>query len=123
MTQITSPAVTADPLKGIVGSPGVARWVGSVQAYIDEDVLDEVRSGGRLQIAQTIVDLPVNLPVWPNLEDTVRVVRTGIVTPYIQGWPLVAPQSEDLIVRKVDGGLVMLGKLRLYVTRGTATPL
>jgi hypothetical protein len=120
MTLIQSPAVVADPDKGIVGSGPVTRWTGSLEAYIDEDIADVVKGTQRVQVSgsgslsnETIIDLPVNLPVWPNLEDLVTIVRTGVLARFAAA----GPQSEVLIVRKIDGGLTMLGKLRLYVVR------
>ncbi len=122
LTEIQTPGVPADLRKGIPGTGAVTRWQGTCQAYIDEDVIDEIKGGARMQVSQTIVDVAVNLPVWPNQEDLITIVRIGPPYNYAQGWPTNAPQSETLIVRRTDGGLVMLGKLRLYVTRGAGTP-
>lgn len=89
------------------------RWSGILEAYIDEDIADQIKGSMRVQVSQTIVDLPANLPIWPNEEDVVTIKRQGVLARYAPA----GPQTENLIVRKIDGGLIMLGKLRLYVVR------
>lgn len=117
LTQIESPAVPADPGKGITGSGPTVRWTGQVQAYIDEDIIQEVRQGQLVMFSKTIIDLPVNLPTWPNVGDIVSFVRgTGIPVPEGAS-PEAQPQNETAVVRYVDGGLVFLGKLRLQTVR------
>jgi len=112
-TTITRPAIPADLTLGITGSPATVRWSGRIEAYIDEDIADQVKGNMRVQVSQTIIDLPGNLPVWPDEEDLVTIVRSGIIARYAAA----GPQTENLVVRKIDGGLLMLGKLRLYVVR------
>jgi hypothetical protein len=113
MTMIQMPATPADPQKGVPGTGPLIRWQGSVQAYIDEDIADVIKGHQRMQVSQTIVDLPANVPIWPNEEDLITIVRVGVVARYAPA----GPQTEQLLVRKTDGGLLMLGKLRLMVVR------
>ncbi len=86
-----------------------------MQAYIDEDYT-EVFKGGKAA-SETIVanptqiDLPANIPIWPNLDDLVTIVRTGVLARYAAA----GPQTYNYKVRFIDGGLLMLGKLRLKV--------
>jgi len=113
-TMIQSPAVVADPNKGIAGSGPTVRWTGVVEAYIDEDIADVVKQGQRVQISQTIVDLPANMPVWPNQEDLITITRISGLVQYAPAGPL----TETLTVRKTDGGLLYsAAKLRVFVVR------
>jgi hypothetical protein len=118
LTLIQAPGVAADPSQNITGSGPTTRWQGTAEAYVDEDIVDVVKGSTstgayRVQVSQTMVDLPANLPVWPNEEDLITIVRVGVVANYAPA----GPHTEVLVVRKTDGGLLMLGKLRLYVVR------
>jgi hypothetical protein len=113
LTAILAPAVPADPTAGIPGSPQTTRWSGDCEAYVDEDIADLIKGGMRVQLSSTIVDLPANLPVWPNEEDLMTLKRAGVIARYAPA----APQLENLVCRRIDGGLLMLGKLRVYAVR------
>lgn len=112
-TLVQAPPVPADPNKGIAGSGATTRWQGDAQAYIDEDIVDEVHDRQRVSFAAIIVDLPVNLPIWPNEEDLVTIIRGGVLAPYSPA----GPKTEVLKVRSIDGGFTVLGKLRLICVR------
>jgi hypothetical protein len=121
LTSIIQPAIPADPTAGIAGQPEVVRWSGDVEAYIDEVIsdlvsagMDLVSGGGmRIQISQSLIDLPANLPVWPNEEDFMTIRRTGVVARYAEA----GPQVENLVCRRIDGALLMIGKLRVFAVR------
>jgi hypothetical protein len=118
LLQVQAPAVPADPTLGIAGSPATTRWQGTCPAYIDEDIVDEIRGGMRVQVSQTIVDVPINLPVWPNPEDRLIFKRIDYISKQVpaQGGVDTTP-NETLIVRTIDGGLGLLGKLRFRCVR------
>lgn len=119
LLEIDSPAIPADVSLGISAVPQTARWTGSVDAYIDEDIQDSVKGQMRVTVAKVIVDLPVNLPVWPNTEDLLILKRISFFSrgqvPE-QGGSDVTP-NEVLKVRFIDGGLILLGKLRVQCVR------
>jgi hypothetical protein len=113
LTLIQSPAVPADPTKGIAGSAVATRWTGIAPCYIDEDIVDVVKGNQLVSISQTLCSLPSNIPTWPNQEDLVTIVRISAVVPYSNA----QPHTEVMKVRSIDGGNVMMGKLMLRLVR------
>ena len=123
LTDVSSPAVPADPKKNITGSAKSSRWSGNIDAYIDEDAANRVHNqsliaqssatGGLESTGNTVVHLPANLPVWPNLEDLITLKRLPVMNPS----PTASSQigtTQTFKVRMVDTGLLQQGRLMIH---------
>lgn len=118
VTQIATAPTPADPGKNIAGDPGTVRWTGDMQAWIDEDLVQIVRNNQLVEVSQTLLKIPVNAPVQPDIHDRLTVNRIeGIQT--LGGD--AAPASEVMSVRFVDQGNTLLGYVTLHVVRGGST--
>lgn len=117
IVQIQTPPTPGDPIKGITGSAGTIRWSGDAQAWIDEDLIDTVRNNQLVTLSQTMIRIPVNMPVTPNEQDLVTIVRLDSVQPASQA----APASEVMTVRTIDQGNILQGIIILRCVRGGST--
>lgn len=97
LKEIHGPSVPADPKLGIVGSPETVKWKGDLQAQLDDDSIETVQGNARVNIQQTIVTLPQNLPVQPAINDVL------ILKGMRQAQPL------RLVVRDVQDRFWLLG--------------
>jgi hypothetical protein len=79
-----------------------AKWTGSAEAYVREEVLDHTGSDGLDRLVKTEIILPGNLPVTVEPEDTLT------YTPF--GGEPVTRKAEAVIDQRLVGTL----KVALY---------